>query len=311
MDEMTKFTNQSFLDQLTSDDSSLEKRAQDGLNDYTRSRVREVGFLREILPPLPITDDEIDREVDTDKPVKHIDKEPESPAAVTVPFATNPVRRYISGPRYTVAFARMMSPEFTKDVIELKTYEMDIRQVISDNSIKDIHTEEDTKWIDACNAVMVGADQTVPETNAVHWKTTSEPVTRDSLAESQKIMPRIGRGIEPYCGLINHITIRDILKFGRDEAGGDISQQMFVDGFTMEKVQGIYYKVTIKSEIVPEDTLFYFAEPKFLGKFLILDDLTMFVDKRAWWIQFFAYEAIGAAIGNVAGVARQDFNVAT
>jgi hypothetical protein len=43
----------------------------------------------------------------------------------------------------------------------------------------------------------------------------------------------------------------------------------------------------------------------------MLYDSTMFMDKRAYNIEFFCYETIGAAIGNTAGVARIDFNAAS
>jgi hypothetical protein len=40
-------------------------------------------------------------------------------------------------------FHPVTTPEFTKDINELRTYRMDLRQVITDNSLKDIQTEED------------------------------------------------------------------------------------------------------------------------------------------------------------------------
>ena len=51
-------------------DSEHQKRAMEAINDYTREKMKEAGFLSRILPPVSITDDELDRAVDTDKPVK-------------------------------------------------------------------------------------------------------------------------------------------------------------------------------------------------------------------------------------------------
>ena len=113
--------NNAVLDKLTSSDPRQVKEAADAINDYTRVKIREDGFWRRILPPVQITNDELDRQVDTDKPVKIIDKEPDSPAAISVPFATLPMNRYIRGPRYRVMFDRIMTPRFTKDVDELRT----------------------------------------------------------------------------------------------------------------------------------------------------------------------------------------------
>ena len=53
--------------------------------------------------------------------------------------------------------------------------------------------------------------------------------------------------------------------------------------------------------------MYQFAEPKFLGKFFVLEDTTMYIDKKAYFLEFFAYESIGSAIGNVAAIGRADF----
>lgn len=44
--------------------------AADDINDFTRARIREDNIYRRIMPPLHITNDELDRSVDTDKPLK-------------------------------------------------------------------------------------------------------------------------------------------------------------------------------------------------------------------------------------------------
>ncbi len=49
--------------------------AINAINDFTRIKMLEDGFFRRILPPLQITNDELDRAVSTDKPIKIIDKE--------------------------------------------------------------------------------------------------------------------------------------------------------------------------------------------------------------------------------------------
>lgn len=301
--------NKTFLDKLESNSPELNKEAAEAVNDFTRVKMREDGFMRKILPPTPLSNDEIDRSVDTDKPVKIVDMEPGSPAAVSVPFGTNPVMSYIAGPRYRVAFDRIMTPKFTKDVEELRTYHMDIRQVISDNAIKDMLAEEDGKFLAAVNTILGGsAGATVSSTGAVQWHTTPSQITREGMAESLKILNNTTSHLEPATILCNHITIKDILKWHRDEAGGDISQEMLLKGFTEVKLFGVTFIVTIKTDLVPNSTFYHFAEPKFLGKFYVLEDATMYMDRKAFMLEFFAYSCIGAAIGNAAAVGRYDFN---
>src|SRR4051812_7373255 len=186
--EESKMISEAIFEKLSSRDPFLEKQAVDAVNDFTRTKMREDGFYRRIMPPIPITNDELDRQVDTDKPVKVVDKEPDSPAAISIPFATLPTNIYIRGPRYRVMFDRIVTPRFTKDVDELRTWVMDIRQVLSDNAIKDMLAEEDSKFLSAVNSALVGQDTTVPLSNVAQWQTISGGITRETLQDAFKIM---------------------------------------------------------------------------------------------------------------------------
>jgi hypothetical protein len=300
----SKQINSAFIGML---DQGMEKQAQDAVNDYIRVRMREDGFHRRILPPVQITNDELDRQVDTDKPVKVVDKEPNSPAAISVPFATQPVNRYIRGPRFRVMFDRIMTPRFTKDIDELRTYDMDIRQILSDNSIKDMLAEEDGKFIAVCNLLLVSQGGTVPETGSVQWQNIGGGITRDTVAEAMKILPSTPNHLNPSTILINNVSIYDIVKWGRDESGGDLSQDMLERGFAEREIMGVRWIVTIKRDLVPDSSIFLYAEPKYLGKFYILEDTTMYIDRKAFMLEFYAYESLGSCIANVAGVGRADF----
>jgi hypothetical protein len=306
-DVPARVLNEAVISQLTSDDPRVVKEAQDAINDYTRMQMREDGFTRRVIPPVTITNDELDRQVDTDKPVKVVDKEPDSPAAVSVPFATLPLNRYIRGPRYRVMFDRILTPKFVKDVDELRTWDMDIRQILSDNSIKDMLAEEDGKFILTVNTILLGKGTIIPETGVAQYVGIAGGVTRDTLAEAMKVMPRTPRRLNVATVLINHVTIWDVVKFGRDEVGGDLSQDLFRTGFTLRELMGVRFIVTIKRDLVADDTIYMFAAPKFLGKFFVLEDTTMYIDRKAFMLEFFAYESIGCAIANVAAVARVDF----
>lgn len=69
----TRVLNEAMLARLTSEDWGLCGEAEQAMNDYTRVRMREDGFLRRILPSVSITNDEFDRQVDTDTPVRVTD----------------------------------------------------------------------------------------------------------------------------------------------------------------------------------------------------------------------------------------------
>lgn len=301
-----KLANETFLNYIST--PGMEKRALDSVNDFTRYRMREEGFWRRVQPAQQIGNEDLDRQQDTDKPVKIVDREPDSPAAMSIPFATLPMNLYIRGQRYRVTFDRIVTPRFTKDVDELRTYYIDIRQVLSDNSIKDMLAEEDRKFIAAVDQALGGAPDTVVETSGlVQWETIYGGITRDTLQDAFKILPRTISRLETATVLLNNLTIREILKMGREEVGGDFSQDMFKNGWSESNFMKARWVITIKQELVPTDSMYFFADPKFLGKAYILEDTTMYIERKAFMLEFFAYETLGGSIGNTNALARADF----
>ena len=300
--------NQTFFEQLNSGDPGLVKVAESAVTEFTRKRVREDGFWRKILTPVQVSNSDLTRQVDTDKNVIVVDMEPNSPAAVSVPYGTLPMNKYIKGSRYRVMFDRILSPRLTKDISELRNYHMDIRQVLSDNIIKDMLAEEDGKAIRAVNSLLVGQNQVMPDTGVAQWrKINNGGINRESWADSLSILPSTPSHLSPATMLLNNVTVLELYKWGRNEVGGDLSEQIARKGFAETVFMGVNVLVTIKRNLVPDNTVFQFADPKFVGKFFVLEDTTMAIEKKFFLIEFFAYQEIGSCIANVASVARVDF----
>ena len=308
--EESKLLNETLFEKLASTDPAMTKQAVDAVNDYTRTKVREDGFYRRIMPPLPISNDELDRQVDSDKPVKVVDKEPNSPAAISIPFATLPQNLYIRGPRYRVMFDRIVTPRFTKDVDELRTWVMDIRQVLSDNAIKDMLAEEDGKFLTAVNTAIVGPGLVCPTSGVVQHEQIAGGITRDTLWDALKVVPNTPSNLEVHTVLVNHITIKEICKFGGNEMGNgndSISADVMRNGWTMREFMGVTWIITIKKGLVPTNSIYMFADPKFIGKSFTLEDTTMYIRREAYMLEFFAYETMGGSIGHTSGLGRVDF----
>lgn len=296
--------NTAFLDMF---ENGQVKEAREAVTDYVRMKMREEGIFRQVLPPVSVTYDDLDPQVDTDKPVIVCEKEPDSPAAYSVPFGALPNSRYIRGKKFRVMFQRLQTPRFVKDIAELGTYDQDIRQILSDNSLKDMQAEEDAKLIATVESICVAAGSTVPETGAVQWQEIADSITRDSWAEARKVLPSTDAHFSAATIVINNVSVLDFEKWTRDQAGGDIAQQIAMEGWGQSNWFGPRTLVTIKRDLVPDNRIYQFATPKALGKFFVLDDVTMHVKAEAFMIEFFAYAMQGASIANSAGVGIVDF----
>jgi hypothetical protein len=305
--------NDTLFEQL--DNPGMQKQAVDAVNDYTRTKMREDGFARKIIPMLTIQNEELDRQVDTDNPVKVIDKEPDSPAAVSAGFASLPINFYIRGPRYRISFARILSPRATKDVDQLRTYSYDIRQVLSDNMIKDMLAEEDSKFVQAFNAVLMGADEIVPLSGVKQWETIEGGITRETVVDALNIMPKTPSHFEVATILLNNVTIKEMMKWGRDEIGGDMAQDIAKNGWALTRFMDRDWIVTIKrcsasnpiDGLIPDGSFFMFGDPKTIGKNFALEDTTMYIRREAYMLEYFSYETIGMAFGHTNALARADF----
>jgi hypothetical protein len=291
------------------------KKAQDAATDYTRIQIREESFAFKMLPPEKATDDMLDRSLD-DKLLQIIwELEPDSPAAKWVPLQTVPDGEYIQGSRYIIPFARVLTPKFVKDIDELRTTRQDIRKILTDNSIKDALAEIDSKFIETVNSIVMDAPSAGSVNNVtgkVQWIDLTDPLNRTSFAEAKKMLPRgnsDGRFRQRnYIALMNDVTAQDWLKLDRNAVGGDLSEEFFRNGLTTDTFLGVKAIFTIKDDLVPDDYVYFFAAPEFLGKCFYLSDWTMYMKKEAYFVEMFSYWLGGFAFGNVAGMALARFN---
>jgi len=289
--------------------NSMMKGASTRGGDFLRYRLRENGFQRNIITLSPLgSDAKFDRQVNHDEPVMVEDMEPESPGAKAIPFNAAPDTTMYRGRRYEIRFCPITTPEFVKNIDELRTYKMDLRQVVTDNALRDIETEEDARLITTCDRI-VG---------------TTTGVGLAGVQQNHEIVGRIAR--PNYKQIINYLqdlmlnngmflcnrhTATEFLGWDRNEIGGDMAQTLFSEGLRgLQKFapMGVPTLATIKQTLVANDVFYLFTESGYLGKGYQLTEPTLYVEKKVDTIRIRAQEKIGWSIGNVRGVCRVKFN---
>ena len=300
-----------------SPDGPITKVAQ-AANDVTRINIREGSFANKILPPENIGNERLVKTMTEDLIVID-DLEPDSPGAKYVPFETVPEGEIITGSRYITPLARIVTPAFTKDIDQLRTYDYPIRKILTDNSIKDGMATHDRKFIETVDSIVFNSEGEVPGnvhpvTGKIQWMDFDHDINRRNFADATKMLPRgnardkfVARN---YIALAHENTLRDILKLDRIQIGGDLAEKNFTDGLTSTTVMGIKCISTIKRSLVPEGYVYFFAEPSFLGHNYTLTDWTMYLNKEAFFIKWFSYWLGGFSFGNIAGMALARFGKA-
>ena len=306
-DTTVRQRNETLIKGLASSDIGVRKEASDSITEYLRLKNREDGFARKILPAQNVTAANLDRQLNTPDPVILIDMEAESAGAYTIPFGTGPKSTNIRGGRYPVYFSRIASMRYQSDVNRLLTWNMDIRQMLKDFLLKDIQYHEDKQFMGVSNNIVGATPNVVNAAVGCCQNITVGPMTRASLSHARKGLNSTNKRLFASIGLINSITIWDIIALDRTEIGGDLAEKLFLDGEAPGKIMGLDLVITIKHDLVADNDLYQFAAPKFTGNFFVLDDITLSTETNNYMIEFFGYECIGATIKNIASVCKTSF----
>jgi len=307
--ESTEVMSKRLLDAIKGADDGLLKKASEASTSLVRRRLRENGFTRLILPFRQVTDDELAYLPDTELPVVIEEMEPDSPGAKAIPFNDTADTAFYYGDKFVVYFCKITTPEFTKNVDELRTYKNDLRQLITDNALKDVQTEEDSRTITTVDRI-VGTENVADGAAGVQQNTLiAGPITRDSYKDVLSHLE--DRELNNGVFLMNRHTSKEFLGWDRSEIGGDLAEKLLKDGVSAlqeAKIFGVRHIFTIKRDLVPDNVIYQFAEPGFLGKAYTLQDITMYVEKRKDILRFCGVEKIGLTFANVAALARTRFS---
>jgi hypothetical protein len=275
------------------------KQAQEEGSAFIRSELRQESFHREIMVPILLADDELDRDLNTDQPRKIVEKEPDS-FATFVPFYGTGPRTIFKGPRYEVRFGKIESQRFRKSKFELMTYQNDIRKILSDNSVKDMAKQEDTNFINTVDAILTAAPaQVVP---AAAWNSQAFASGFQNLALRKRPLGKM---------LMTDVCFYEALNLPATAVGNDVATAHYREGIEKQKtLWGIPVVTTIHNDIVTghggSHSVYLFAPENYLGNLFLLQDATLYIEQKADIIHFHSYEVLGTGIGNTGSITRID-----
>ena len=294
---------------LLSGDSELIKTAGLAASEYFRVEIRENGIRRQITPPTTVTKENFDVVEDTDFPVMFVEIAPQSAGAYKVSFETGPQGEVIHGRKSRVEFNRIMTDKYSIDKIRLETYKMPLLDILYDLMLKDIMDTEDEVTMAVDDAICGELNQVNPYMKMARYATVGTMSRGAMVALKKGMMYSPGgpheQGLIPTKFLMNNLTHCDFGILTRDLVGGDLAQEMFINGVTLTKVNGVDTIVTTKRGFVKNNDVYIYTDPKFYGGFYTYKDVSMIVDEKDdIWLTFFAHETIGASVINQAGVCK-------
>jgi len=318
--------NDLFTQKLSSAEGK-EKIAEYG-GSYVRDRLREVSFVRKVIPPEQVTRTDCQVSVNHDTLVKIVHVEPRS-RAMALSFRGQPRANFMRGPRAEVAFFTISSEMFQKTEQELLAYEMPITKIIEENSVKDIQEIEDREFtihieaaVQALQTEANGGTSKALDYTTVHAGTTVEfsvikgelarnagvndatvrPLQRPDLVNLFKLLS--GNRLRAERILISEVDWDDVLQWTVEDFGSRVQSETVVDGYKYNTLLGRAYIRTIKTDILRPGNIYAFMRPDFFGKFYVLNNTKFYIDKVANTISFQAWEDIAMGIINIAAVRK-------
>jgi hypothetical protein len=294
-----QFINSNFIKKL---EQGRTKEAEAEGSAFIRDHVRQESYARELITPVLLQDDEIDRDENTDEPKKIVEKEPNS-VATFVQFQGAGPRTWFKGPRYSIFFGKTESQRFTKSKFQLMTYQNDIRKLLADNSVKDMADQEDRKFQETIDALIT--------LNAAEQQTDNGSgggIAFGSVAFKKAFQKMVTRrrpiGKITMCKSLYY----EALDLAATSVGDQVASRHYDEGIEQEeRLWGIPVVTTIKSDIHPERNAYVYAPENYLGNFYLLQDATLYIKQEADTISFWTYAAPGIGIGNRLSVQRIKF----
>ena len=144
MDTPGALLNEQFLDKYDTPDGKI-KIAGYGA-DFIKDRIREEGFIGQVLTEKPVTRQDLQVSVNHEGLVKIVQTEMAQRAS-TMSFRGQPDVVYIYAPRYEVPFYRIGSPRYEKTEIELMSYDIPLTDMVMKNIANDLEEIQDRQGL--------------------------------------------------------------------------------------------------------------------------------------------------------------------
>lgn len=273
-----------------------------------RRKIREKAFNTRILPRNKATEDMLHPSLDSELPMIIETMEPDSPGAKSVSFYDAADLALFREDKFAVYFNVITTPEFTKHIDELRTVQSPLREIIVNNALNSIDNEEDRDFIATIDRIVGTVDTADGAAGVIQYTGETNAISRAAYVDNLSHLE--DRDLNNGTFLMNRKTAKAFLGFSRDAIGGDLAERLFKGGLKEldgGMVMGIPHTFTIKKDLVPDNIVYQFAEPEFLGRSYQLDDVTMYVSKKEDILRFKAKEKLGMTIANVAATHKVEF----
>jgi hypothetical protein len=303
--DLFKADSETFVREISGPNSTKVAEAA-GL--FIAQKLRERSFARQIITPRQVTRYDLQVSVAHDQLVFIDEKEVPTAPAKAINFKAEPDGNYITTPRYEIDIFEIASDLYAKKEIELLASTQPVVKILEENTVREIEETEDGYFLQYSDAAAATSGNLITySTGAGGTLTKGALKAGKNLIDSKRLLARTV--------LLSLVTFNDFLTMTYQDLGSDLLKEVTVEGYRYYNFGGLKLIVSIKDSLFQHPTLilasgdharmvYFFAEEKALGRFLVLDSTKFGVRKVFTTIEWQAWEYIGIGIGNANGIAR-------
>jgi hypothetical protein len=269
--------------------------------DFIRDRLRETSVLNRAIPPVVLTEAQIERNTTNDWPLKRVEIEPDS-KAFTLGFRGKGSANFMEGRKYEVYFTKIETQHFKKTREELMTMRYPLMDVVNNNFVLDMQEQLDALFKIRLDASVAASGNTSAATAGAvkdNFKNAVITAVRQVLGKRRRVARLI----------MTESTWLDLAKLEPDKIGYENVGRIALNGVAAEKTFLGYEVITsinstTANSVWPDDSIYAIAMPEFLGSNFILGDVQQEMKREANILEWYSWADQGAEIGNVASVAK-------
>lgn len=279
---------------------NVKTAAMSAVEPLIREKIRESGVTRRIFQLRRYTNEELNEQLYTNKPVVILNREQDADVgAVVSTFEGVPSPRPIRGNKVPLYFGKLMSDRLQSNELDLMTYRYDIKKLFTDNALVGFGDKEDEHFLTKLNEAV--------DTDATQVIEISSRISVEGIIEGEKAMLLRKR---PTAMLVTtERTWIDMVYHDAQNIGPDLRKQVLADPINFNPTK---YKVVLtnKSEIFTDGEVWMLPPEDFFGKFGCLKDITMHIREDSGVVRWHYYAYEGWCIAQPRSVQLIRFGVA-
>ena len=274
--------------------------------DFIRDRIRETSVTNRLIPPVLVTESQVERNTYNDFPLKRVEIEADS-KAFSMGFRGRGSARFFEGRKYEVYFTKFETEHFKKTREELMTMRYPVMDVVNNNFVLDMQEQIDALFkirLDAATALS-GNVTTVDFTTSANIAANFKDAI---ITMGQGI---IGKRRRPAKLVMSEAMFLNLGRLTPDKLGfGDAVQRIAFNGVYPEK-QFFGYEVitsinagttggTVNAGSVwAHNKIYMVTEPGFLGSNFVLGEINQEMKREGNILEWWDWADQGFEIGNV------------